>query len=226
MKSKFFVIAAATAIALLIGTRAFALYPDVSIDRDLSRDASTDIHLETTPVIADFHLSPCDVHPEICAPRIPVSVPLDSDPDSDYDGVIDTSDDCADTPADTPVDERGCTDSDSDGFADTVDECVSDAAPDSEGGCPEGVCPDGESCMTGGGDDSSADDGSRLPIIGGALGDDDTTDAPDTDTGVNSLEDYTAGGCSLVHNASSSNVISALVLAISLLPIGIRRKIK
>ncbi len=150
--------------------------------------------------------------------------------DNDGDGIRNGDDECGDTPADTEVDEVGCTiiaddpdltgslpiDTDGDTVADVDDLCVDTPASTAvnEWGCPDtdadGLFDDVDNCVA----EENAD---QIDTDGDGIGD-------ACDTGSAS----TGGGCSstIVNTGHASNVVSILILAISIAPLAIRRKLK
>lgn len=117
--------------------------------------------------------------------------------DSDHDGVIDADDECPDTPAGAVVNSAGCPDTDGDGIFDNVDACKDEAAS-TEDGCPA------------------------------AAAQDTTSDTTSNDTASNDAGAASGGGCTsmLVNTGNSSDIVSALIFAISLAPLMIRRRVK
>ena len=119
--------------------------------------------------------------------------------DTDGDGVRDIEDSCVEEAG--PADTDGCPDTDGDGLADIDDECPEDYA-ETDNGCPVGDLIDG------GGFEFPPDD-SHL----------------DTDDGdASTVQNWDGGGaCSLIHNSGASSALPLIVLALSLVPITIRR---
>ena len=241
MKSKFFAFAAVLAFGLMIGATALAYYPGPGGDMP-------DIHIPGPTDFFSFHFRgrvPCvgpacpgwhpslpdtdhDTTPDITDTdddgdgildvndNCPLVVNVDQadldgddigdacDDDNDNDRVINADDRCDDSSPDFAVDPDGCTvDTDGDGKTDDIDSCP-DVAADTDDGCLA----------------AAAGGGAR---IGGGNLSDITGDTDDS--GV--TEEADGGGfCTLIENASSTNALSALILAISLIPLGIRRKIK
>jgi len=256
MKSKFFAFAAVLVIGLMIGSTAGAVtgpWMDPGFDGSM---AGEHLGGGAIPTINHHFFSPCALHPEICRVSTPVDPSLLADadddgvinisddcpgtpagthveatgcPDTDEDGikddddtcdtvreiitgcpdedgdlVIDENDVCSDSSPDFAVDPDGCTvDTDGDGKTDDIDSCP-DVAANTDNGCL--------AAAVGGGQQ-----------IGGAnLG-----DLNGDQDGSGLTEEADGGGfCTLIENASSTNALSALILAISLIPLGIRRKIK
>lgn len=131
--------------------------------------------------------------------------PVDGGDDIDGDGIKDSEDTC-DLIRD-PTITSGCPDADGDGIFDDADKCAE---------TPAGTAVDTTGCVS-------------LPIIDGHINSTDVPDSTDTDTDTTKTEngfDNEGAACCLTPNSSAVNALSALLLAISLVPIGIRRKIK
>ncbi len=193
---KFFVFAAVLSIGLLIGANASAW------------------HFPTF----------CELNPEVCSPT---SSFLDSI-DSDGDGVVESADECVSEAG--PVETNGCPDADADGVKDSADLCAETAADATvnENGCPDtdldGIYDDADACI-----DEAADTSDGCPvapldpiITGDRIVDDEATG--DETTGPEASGEAWGGGCSMAGNVSHANILSVVVLALSLVPMTIRRR--
>lgn len=237
MKSKFFVFAAVVSLGFLLGfvTKAHSI-PHLGIDPH-------DI------VISDVYLSFEPAPLTVCARELDADcdhVNNIVDTDDDNDGILDESDNCplianadladfdgdglgdacdddidgddvlndadscaADTPADVAVNPAGCPDSDGDEIFDDADKCAD---------TPAGTVVDATGCP--------------VPIVIEQPFTVDNLNEPVggyDNTGIQSVastDNFADGGCSLIGNSNSSGILSALLLAISLAPIGLRRRIK
>lgn len=206
MKSKFFVFAAVIAFGVLFGSYAMAgplddpciLHPSLCAART---DPSIEVHF-TPPVLG---VSFCETHPDVCDGLPPEHRPDLSD--DDVDGVPAFTDNC---PSVANADQANA---DGDEVGDACDNCPS-VANDQADADVDGI---GDVCED---DGDGGSDGSDASVF------DFRPNSDDTDGDGDNLDQSTGHGCSLIGNSNSSGILSALLLAISLAPIGIRRRIK